>query len=194
MDFRSLNDQELVSKYANGSEECFEILVRRHKTRLFSYIYHNVRDRELSNDIFQDTFVKVINTLKQGAYNEEGKFLPWIMRIAHNLIIDHYRRLQKIPTVENRDDYDIFSGICSIDENVEEKIIINQIHHDVRKLVELLPDEQKEVLKLRHFSDMSFKDIADTTNVSINTALGRMRYAILNLRKMVEEKNIILTQ
>ncbi len=189
-----MNDQELVSQYVNGNEECFEILVRRHKTRLFSYIYHQVRDRELANDIFQDTFVKVINTLKQGCYNEEGKFLPWVMRISHNLIIDHFRKAAKIPTIDNsKTEYDIFSVLNIFDENVEEQIITNQIHHDVRRLVEMLPDEQKEVLKLRHYSDMSFKDIADNTNVSINTALGRMRYAILNLRKLIEDNNIILS-
>ncbi|MEI7594200.1 MAG: sigma-70 family RNA polymerase sigma factor [Bacteroidota bacterium] len=194
MDFGSMNDQELVSQYVNGNEECFEILVRRHKTRLFSYIYHQVRDRELANDIFQDTFVKVINTLKQGCYNEEGKFLPWVMRISHNLIIDHFRKAAKIPTIDNsKTEYDIFSVLNIFDENVEEQIITNQIHHDVRRLVEMLPDEQKEVLKLRHYSDMSFKDIADNTNVSINTALGRMRYAILNLRKLIEDNNIILS-
>lgn len=194
MDFRSMNDQELVSHYANGNEECFEVLVFRHKSRLFSYIYHQVRDRELANDIFQDTFVKVIHTLKHGCYNEEGKFLPWIMRIAHNLIIDHYRKCAKIPTINNsKSEFDIFSTLNIFDENAEDKIITDQIHQDLRVLVNKLPKVQKEVLQLRHFSDMSFKEIAENTNVSINTALGRMRYAIINLRKMIEEEKIILT-
>lgn len=153
-----------------------------------------VKDKHLAEDIFQDTFIKVINTLKAGAYNEEGKFLPWVMRIAHNLVIDFFRKSKRMPTVENSEEYDIFETLRIFDQTIEDKIIVEQIHHDVKMLIEYLPEEQKRVLKMRHYSDMSFKEIAEQTNVSINTALGRMRYALINLRKLVDEKSIILTR
>jgi len=187
-------DQELSRRYIAGDVSSLEILIKRHQRKLFSYIIHLVRDKQLAEDFFQDTFIKVINTLQSGAYNEEGKFLPWVTRIAHNLIIDHFRKSKRLPIAENSEDYDLLANLKVFDLNVEDRIITNQIHSDVRKLVEYLPDEQKEVLKLRHYHDMSFKDIAALTDVSINTALGRMRYALINLRKIIDEKNVILTR
>jgi RNA polymerase sigma-70 factor (ECF subfamily) len=155
-----------------------------------------VKDKDLADDLFQDTFIKVINTLRSGSYNEEGKFLQWVMRIAHNLIIDHFRKSNRIPVINNskNEDFNIFDTLEITDKSIEEQIITNQIHKDLRKLIEYLPPEQKEVLYMRHYAEMSFKDIAEVTNVSINTALGRMRYALINLRKLIAEKNIVLTQ
>ena len=152
-----------------------------------------VKDKELAEDIFQDTFYKVIITLKSGNYKEEGKFLSWIMRIAHNLVIDFFRKDKKIPVIENNDEYDIFNTIKIYDESYEEKIIKEQIDNDVKKLIDYLPEEQKEVLIMRHYKELSFKEIADLTNVSINTALGRMRYALINMRKIIDEKQIVLS-
>jgi RNA polymerase sigma-70 factor (ECF subfamily) len=153
-----------------------------------------VKDRDLADDIFQDTFVKVIHTLRNGSYKEEGKFVQWVMRIAHNLIIDHFRKSKRIPVVDNgSEDYDILSTIGLSDPSVEELLVTAQIHNDIRELIELLPEEQKQVLKMRHYADMSFKDIAEQTDVSINTALGRMRYALINLRKIIQEKELSLT-
>lgn len=189
-----LSDQELIHEYLSGNHSCIEKLIRRHQSRVFAYIIMVVKDKYLADDIFQDTFIKVINTLKSGTYKEEGKFLQWVMRIAHNLIIDHYRRSKRIPVVDVRDnDFDIFSTISLTDDSVERKLIIDQIHEDVKKMIEYLPEEQREVLKMRHYDELSFKEIAEQTSVSINTALGRMRYALINLRKMADEKNIILT-
>lgn len=189
-----ISDQELIGKYLNGNEESLELLINRHKRKVFAYIIMVVKDDQLADDIFQDTFIKVINTIRSGSYKEEGKFIQWVMRIAHNLIIDHYRRAKRLPVVNNSsDDFDIFNLVRITDPSVEEEIITNQIHEDVRNLIELLPNEQKEVLMMRHYNDMSFKEIAEATDVSINTALGRMRYALINLRKIVKEKNIILT-
>jgi RNA polymerase sigma factor (sigma-70 family) len=194
MNDRLISDQELVRQYIEGDHSSLEALIKKHQTKIFSYIMLIVKDRHLAEDIFQDTFIKVINTLKAGAYNEEGKFLPWVMRIAHNLIIDFFRKSKRMPMVENSDEYDIFETLKIFDQTIEDKIIVEQIHNDVRLLIEYLPTEQKEVLKMRHYGDMSFKDIAEQTNVSINTALGRMRYALINLRKLVDEKSIILTR
>lgn len=191
---RVISDQVLIRQFINGDHNSLEILVKRHQRKVFSYILLIVKDKHLAEDIFQDTFIKVINTLRAGAYNEEGKFLPWVMRIAHNLVIDYFRKSKRMPYVENSEEYDLFETLRVYEETVEDKMIIAQIHRDVRKLIEYLPEEQKEVLKMRHYKDMSFKDIADQTNVSINTALGRMRYALINLRKMVNEKEIILTR
>jgi len=190
-----INDKELIDRYLNGEISCLESLINRHKNRVFAYILMVVKDRQLADDIFQDTFIKVINTIKAGAYKEEGKFIQWVMRIAHNLIIDFFRKAKRIPVMENNiiGDFNIFDTISAKDHSIEEKIITEQIHNDVRSLIEYLPPEQKEVLYLRHYVGMSFKDIADQTDVSINTALGRMRYALINLRKMVKDKNIILT-
>jgi RNA polymerase sigma-70 factor (ECF subfamily) len=193
MQTQKLDDSVLVKSYIEGNERALEILILRHKQRIFSFIYSKVQNRDVAEDIFQDTFVKIINTLKMGKYNEEGKFLPWSMRIAHNLIIDFFRKGNRMPTFQNTDEFDIFSVICDPSGNVEKDIIRDQIYSDVRKLVEQLPEDQREVLKMRIFSDMSFKEISEQTSVSINTALGRMRYALINLRKMIDNNKIILT-
>ena len=186
------SDGVLVSNYINGNEKALEIIINRHKQRIFSFILSKVMDREIAEDIFQDTFIKVIKTLKRGAYNEEGKFLPWVMRIAHNLIIDHFRRNKRIPTFKNTDEFDIFSVISDNVLNAESQIIKTQILDDVRSIIQELPEDQKEVLLMRMYKDMSFKEIAENTDVSINTALGRMRYALINLRKLIEKHRIIL--
>ena len=188
-----ISDQELIGKYLAGHESALEKLIRRHKNRVYAYILMVVKDKELAEDLFQDTFIKVINTFRSRQYKEEGKFIQWVMRIAHNLIIDYFRKSKRIPIVENNDDYDIFDKVRIPVESVEEQIITEQIHRDVKKLIDYLPKEQKDVLVMRHYGDMSFKDIAEVTNVSINTALGRMRYALINLRKLVKEKDVILT-
>ena len=191
--YHELNDQELVNLYINVNESVLEVLINRHQSKIFSYILNLVKDESLAQDIFQDAFFKVINTLRKGNYNEEGKFLPWVMRISHNLVIDHFRRSKRMPIFDGGDDFDIFSVLPLKEGNVEDKIIIDQIHQDVRKLIEQLPKDQKEVLILRHYQDLSFKEIADLTDVSINTALGRMRYALINLRKVIQENDITIT-
>ena len=187
-----LNDRELVEMYQQGNEDCLNVLIERHQKRIFSAILFLVNNRELAEDIFQDTFVKVINTLKKGSYNEEGKFLPWVLRISHNLVIDHFRRNQRMPMVHDKEDYSIIESLQLMDDNVQDKIVREQIYKEVRLLVEELPYEQKEVVILRHFADMSFKEIADATGVSINTSLGWMRYALINLRKVIEKKKLVL--
>jgi RNA polymerase sigma factor (sigma-70 family) len=188
-----VQDQELVHNYINGHEEALSVLVTRHQQKVYTYIRMLVKDSALAEDIFQDVFVKVIHTLKSGNYNEEGKFLPWIMRIAHNLSIDHFRKAKRIPVVQPKDDFDIFRTLRIDEDNVEDKMVRDQILKDVKKLIRELPAEQQEVLILRHYADMSFQEIADFTNVSINTALGRMRYALINLRKIVKQKDVILS-
>lgn len=193
MHTQKLDDSVLVQNYINGNERSLEILILRHKQRIFSFIYSKVQDRDVADDIFQDTFIKVINTLKLGKYNEEGKFLPWTMRIAHNLVIDFFRKGNRMPTFQNTDEFDIFSVLSDQTLSAESELIKKQIHSDVRKLVDELPDDQREVLMMRIFKGMSFKEISDQTDVSINTALGRMRYALINLRKMIDNNNIILT-
>ncbi|MDO9137779.1 MAG: sigma-70 family RNA polymerase sigma factor [Lutibacter sp.] len=192
MESKTILDSVLVNNYINGNEKSLEILIIRHKQRIFSFILSKVSDREVAEDIFQDTFIKVINTLKRGAYNEEGKFLPWVMRISHNLIIDHFRRNKRLPKFNNTDDFDIFDVLSDEMLSVENQIIKEQILEDVKKMVEELPEDQKEVLVMRMYKDMSFKEIAENTDVSINTALGRMRYALINLRKLIEKHHIIL--
>ncbi len=192
MESKLLSDSVLVRDYMNGNEKALERLVIRHKQRIFSFIVSKVLDKEIAEDIFQDTFIKVIRTLKRGTYNDEGKFLPWIMRIAHNLVIDHFRKSKRIPTFKNNDEFDIFTVIGDDVLNAEKQLIKNQILNDVRDLIQGLPSDQKEVLIMRIYRDMSFKEIAENTNVSINTALGRMRYALINLRKLIEKHNIIL--
>jgi RNA polymerase sigma-70 factor (ECF subfamily) len=188
-------DKELVESYRKGNHASFELLINRHQTRIFSYIMMLVKDRQLADDIFQDTFIKIIRTIKNGTYKEEGKFIQWAMRIAHNLIIDHFRKSKRIPYTDvQNDNYDFMENIGLADPSVEQQMITDQIHEDLRQLITFLPDEQREVLYLRLYAEMSFKDIAELTNVSINTALGRMRYALINLRKMITEKNLILTQ
>ncbi|MDC3214979.1 sigma-70 family RNA polymerase sigma factor [Flavobacteriaceae bacterium] len=185
-------DAFLVNEYISGSEIALEKLINRHKLRIFNFIKSKVLDRDTAEDIFQDTFIKVIKTLKSGVYNEEGKFLPWVMRISHNLVIDFFRKNNRIPTIKNNDEYDVFKFISDTTPNVEMTLFQDQIISDLQKLVQDLPEDQKEVLVMRLYRDMSFKEIAENTNVSINTALGRMRYAIINLRKLVDENQIIL--
>jgi len=192
MQSKVISDSVLVSDYIKGNEKSLETLIVRHKQRIFSFVFSKVLDREIAEDIFQDTFIKVINTLKRGKYNEEGKFLPWVMRIAHNLVIDHFRRNKRIPTFKNTDEFDIFTVISDEVLNVEKQLIKDQILDDIRGLIVELPEDQKEVLIMRMYKDMSFKEIAENTDVSINTALGRMRYALINLRKLIEKHNIIL--
>ncbi|MBL6668961.1 MAG: sigma-70 family RNA polymerase sigma factor [Flavobacteriaceae bacterium] len=187
-----LSDASLISLYLDGSEESLERLIKRHQQRIFNFIFSKVLDRETAEDIFQDTFIKVVKTLKNGVYSEEGKFLPWVMRIAHNLIIDHFRRSNRIPSLETKEDFDIFQMIGDGSLNVESLLVNDQIVADLQRLVQELPEDQKEVLQMRLYRDMSFKEIAEQTKVSINTALGRMRYAIINLRKLIEENNINL--
>lgn len=194
---KKITDQELVRSYLNGDESAFEILLNRYKDRIFSYLMSILKDRKVAEDVFQDAFFKIIKTLKKGSYNEEGKFLPWAMRIAHNLAIDYFRKGKKMPTIGQAnggdEDFDIFSVVTIAENNVEDDMIDNQIKSDVRKLLDYLPDEQREIVYLRHFKEMSFKDIADKKDISINTALGRMRYALINLRKVIEENNVGLT-
>ncbi len=188
-------DKELISQYLEGNHFCLEKLIHRHQSRVYAYILMVVKDKQLADDIFQDTFIKVIKTIRSGAYKEEGKFIQWVMRIAHNLIIDYFRKAKRIPLIDNdNSEFDIFDTIKFTDPSIEEQIITEQIYDDVRSLIELLPEEQKEVLFMRHYAEMSFKDIAEQTDVSINTALGRMRYALINLRKLIREKNVILTK
>ena len=187
-----LNDQQLVHAYLEGNEKAFELLLSRHKRKVWSHIYLLVRDRELTEDLFQETFIKVVHTLKTGKYNEEGKFLPWVMRIAHNLVIDHFRRVKKMPLVRSNDDHDVFATIAQPGKNVEQRMVNVQIDADVRKLIDSLPGEQREVVLMRTYLGMSFKEISEHTEVSINTALGRMRYALINMRKMIKENEIVL--
>ncbi|WP_297702544.1 sigma-70 family RNA polymerase sigma factor [uncultured Eudoraea sp.] len=186
-------DSILVQNYISGDEKSLEMLINKHNQRLTSFIYSKVLDRAIAEDIFQDTFIKVIRTLKRGAYNEEGKFLPWVMRIAHNLIIDHFRRNKRMPKFEGSEDFNIFSVLGDGKLDAERQLIKDQIDSDLVLLIEELPDDQKEVLVMRIYKDMSFKEIAENTGVSINTALGRMRYALINLRKIIEKNNIVLT-
>ncbi|MAQ75598.1 MAG: RNA polymerase subunit sigma-24 [Aquimarina sp.] len=189
----AISDAVLVTNYINGSEGALATLIERHKQRIYSFIYSKVFDRDVSEDIFQDTFIKVIKTLKSGKYNEEGKFLPWVMRIAHNLVIDHFRKGNRMPKFEDNGEFSIFSVISDGDLNAEKKLIKGQVEEDLRMLIQELPEDQKEVLVMRMYRDMSFKEISEKTGVSINTALGRMRYALINLRKVIEKNNIVLT-
>ncbi|RYD70050.1 MAG: sigma-70 family RNA polymerase sigma factor [Sphingobacteriales bacterium] len=185
-------DEELITQYLNGNEPCLKMLINRHKSKIFTSIYLLVKDRSLAEDIFQDTFVKIINTLKKGSYQEEGKFLQWAMRIGRNLVIDHFRKLNKLPVVTDTEGNDILSYISIAEENREDEMIREQSHDRVRQLIQQLPEEQKEVLILRHYANLSFKEIAEITGVSINTALGRMRYALTNMRRLIEKHQISL--
>lgn len=193
----SIKDSVLVSDYISGKEASLSILINKHQQRLFSFIYSKIQDKDLTEDIFQDTFIKVIKTLRSGRYNEEGKFLPWVMRIAHNLMIDYFRKSKRFRSVRGRtsdnEELDIFNTIRNEELNIEEFLVKDQVKNDVKELIERLPEEQKEVVKLRYYYDMSFKEISQFTDVSINTALGRMRYALINLRKVVDEHGVILT-
>jgi RNA polymerase sigma-70 factor (ECF subfamily) len=186
-------DAQLVSAYMKGNEQAISVLITRHKQKIYSFIYSKVFDRDVSEDIFQDTFIKVIKTLKRGAYNEEGKFSPWVMRISHNLVIDHFRKNNRMPKFENNSDFNIFSVLHDGSLNAEKTMIKEQVEGDLKKIIQELPDDQKEVLLMRIYKEMSFKDISEKTGVSINTALGRMRYALINLRKVIDKHNIVLT-
>ena len=188
-----ISDSILVANYISGDEKSLEILIKRQKQRIYSFIYSKVYNRDLTEDIFQDTFIKVIKTLKLGNYNEEGKFISWVMRIAHNLVIDHFRKNKRIPKFENSYDFDIFSVLKNSDIDIENQMIKDQIHSEVKKIIDFLPDDQKEVLVYRYYNDLSFKEISEKTGVSINTSLGRMRYALINLRNIIKNKNISLT-
>jgi RNA polymerase sigma-70 factor (ECF subfamily) len=194
MNLETVDEKQLIKSYLNGNHASLQVLIKRHKNRLYSYIFLLVKDKQLADDIFQDTYLKVINTLKQGNYRDEGKFIQWVMRIAHNLIIDHFRKSKKVSFVESQNnEYDVFDTIRLTDPSIEERLVTKQIHSDLTKLLEYLPDEQKEVVMLRCYAGLSFKDIAEQTDVSINTALGRMRYALINLRKLIEEHKLVLT-
>ena len=188
-----LSDAVLVKDYVAGNEKALETLIKRHQSRIYGFIYSKISDSDISNDIFQDTFIKVIKTLKSNSYNEEGKFLPWVMRIAHNLIIDRFRRNKKMPMFRETEEFTIFSIMSDDELTIENKLIVEQVESDVRKLLEELPADQKEVLIMRMYQDMSFKEISEVTGVSINTSLGRMRYALMNLRKVIDKHQIILT-
>jgi RNA polymerase sigma-70 factor (ECF subfamily) len=190
---KELADEELVKHYALGNNKAFEVLLSRYKSRVYSYIYFIVRNRELTEDIFQDTFVKAIVTIKQGRYFESGKFLAWVNRIAHNLIIDHFRHERNENTVSNEDsEIDLFNNAKLCEDSIEDNLVQEQIMSDVVKLVDYLPDNQRDVIRMRYYDDLSFKEIADKTGVSINTALGRMRYALLNMRRIADEKDVCL--
>jgi RNA polymerase sigma-70 factor (ECF subfamily) len=188
-----LPDAVLLKNYISGDESALASLIERHQSKIYGFIYSKINDRDLSDDIFQDTFIKVIKTLKSQSYNEEGKFLPWVMRIAHNLVIDHFRKAKKMPFQRETEEYSIFNYMTDNSLNVEGQIISQQVESDLIKLLDELPEDQKEVIMMRIYQDLSFKEIADLTGVSINTALGRMRYALLNLRKIINKNQIILT-
>lgn len=190
---QQLNDAQLITDYVQGDEHALEMLIEKYQQRIFNFIFSKIHDRDLTEDIFQETFFKVIRTLKNGVYNEEGKFLPWVMRIAHNLVIDHFRKSNRLPRYESNDDFDIFQFIGNSEISAEDALIDEQIVQDLQRLILELPEDQREVLLMRVYKDMSFKEIAENTGVSINTALGRMRYAVINLRKLIEAHQIVLT-
>lgn len=190
-----LSDNSLVQQFVDGNQSAIEVLISRHKKRVFTYIYLVVKDHHLAEDIFQDTFIKVIRSLKSGRYTENGKFISWVLRISHNLIIDHFRKEKLLNTTSNDDmSVDLFNSPRYSEENIEDKLIYDQITCDVRLLIDELPDDQREVIMMRLYQGLSFKEISDLTEVSINTALGRMRYALINLRKLIEKKNLSLTK
>lgn len=192
MSVSQCTDQELIQLFISGNESALSVLIKKHESRLYTYIKMMVKDQALAEDIYQDTFMKVIFKLKSGHYNEEGKFLPWLTRIAHNLVIDHFRKQKRMPMVNSTEENDVFRTIKLQDNTIEDVIVKEQILKDVKKLIKLLPEEQQEVLILRHYANLSFQEIAEMTGVSINTALGRMRYALINIRKIVKSKEIIL--
>ena len=187
-----LSDHELIKSFNAGNVNAFEVLVLRHKDKLYTSIFFLVKDKYLAEDIFQDVFIRIIDTIKSGRYTEEGKFLPWAMRIAHNLCVDYFRKVKRTPTIKNSDDQDIFEVLNFTEDSAEDKMIKKQSHNRVKDMLDQLPEDQREVIILRHYADMSFKEIAEITNCSINTALGRMRYGLINLRKMMMAKQISL--
>ena len=193
---KQTEDRDLINAYVKGNEKAFEILLMRHKNKIHRFIGMKLRDTDLTEDIFQETFIKIINTLKSGAYNEEGKFLPWAMRIAHNLVIDHFRKSSRVRLISESssksDDFNIFSTLNLTDENIEQSITRGELESQMVDLVEYLPDTQRDILKMRIFQDLSFQDISEMENISINTALGRMRYALINLRKLIEKHEMVV--
>ncbi|HLQ99410.1 MAG TPA: sigma-70 family RNA polymerase sigma factor [Sphingobacterium sp.] len=186
------SDQELIQAYIEGDEKALEALLYQYKDKIYTSIYIRLKDHFIAEDVFQETFIKIINTLKSGKYNHEGKFLPWAMRIAYNLVMDHFRKMKRTPPVVNNEGFDIFEILNFSEDDAEVQLIKQQRDRDLKKVIQMLPDEQKEVLIMRHYCEMSFKEIADITDVSINTALGRMRYALSNMRKLIEENNLVL--
>ncbi len=192
MQVMPVSDQQLIALYLEGDERSFEVLLSRHRQKIYTSIYLFVKDQALAEDIFQEVFIKIIDTLRKGKYNHEGKFVQWAMRISYNMCVDYFRRAKRRPKVAPTETFDIFDVLKVSDDNAEQRMIKSQTHEKIRKLVDQLPPEQREVVILRHYADMSFKEIAQLTRVSINTALGRMRYALINIRKMVEEKEVIL--
>jgi RNA polymerase sigma-70 factor (ECF subfamily) len=196
MAMKQLDDRDLITEYIGGNEKAFEVLLARHKDKIYRFIYMKLRNQELANDVFQETFVKIIKTLKVGSYNEEGKFLPWAMRIAHNLVIDHFRKASKVRMISesssNYDDFNIFSTLSQTDKNMEQSMSHDELEKQMVELIDYLPETQRAILKMRIFQDMSFKDIAESEDISINTALGRMRYALINLRKMIDKHQLVV--
>jgi RNA polymerase sigma-70 factor (ECF subfamily) len=196
MELKRMDDRELITLYISGNEKAFETLLMRHKDKIYRFVYMKVRCQDLAHDIFQETFVKVINKFRLQEYNEEGKFLPWAMRIAHNLVIDHFRRTSRVKMVSEssslKDDYSIFNTLSQTDKNVQEKLITDEIESQMVHLIDYLPAAQKSIIQMRIFQDMSFKEIAEIEEISINTALGRMRYALMNIRKIIEQNNICI--
>ncbi|MFZ1529695.1 MAG: sigma-70 family RNA polymerase sigma factor [Ferruginibacter sp.] len=188
----NLTDQQLVHLYMNGDADALSTLVVRYKDKIYTSIYLLVKDKYLAEDIFQDVFIRIIDTLKGGRYVDEGKFLPWAMRIAHNLCVDHFRKVKRTPSIKTSDDRDIFESINFSEAGADQRMMNGQSHDKVRKMIDMLPEDQREVIILRHYADLSFKEISQLTNCSINTALGRMRYGLINLRKMMTEKQIAL--
>jgi RNA polymerase sigma-70 factor (ECF subfamily) len=195
MIMKRMDDRELITSYIDGNEKAFEVLLMRHKDKIYRFVYLKLRDADLAQDIFQETFVKIINTLKAGSYNEEGKFLPWAMRIAHNLVIDHFRKSNKVRMISEssstKDDFNIFSTLSLEDKNIQETMSYDELEKQMVDLIDHLPATQRDILKMRIFRDMSFKDIAEAEDISINTALGRMRYALINMRKLIEKHQLV---
>lgn len=196
MSMKTMDDQQLITIYLTGDNKAFETLLLRHKNRIFRFILMKIKDRDLADDIFQETFVKIINTLQLGKYNEEGKFLPWAMRIAHNLIIDHFRKTSKVRMISESssfsDDYSIFNVLSTGEENTLETMTRTELETQMVDLIDHLPETQREIIQMRIFQDLSFKDIAEMENISINTALGRMRYALMNLRKLIDKHQLVI--
>lgn len=195
MIMKRMDDRELITSYIDGNEKAFEVLLMRHKDKIYRFVYLKLRDADLAQDVFQETFVKIINTLKAGSYNEEGKFLPWAMRIAHNLVIDHFRKSNKVRMISEssstKDDFNIFSTLSLEDKNIQESMSYDELEKQMVDLIDHLPASQRDILKMRIFRDMSFKDIAEAEDISINTALGRMRYALINMRKLIEKHQLV---
>ena len=190
---QKLDDSQVLNSYINGDESALNLLINKYRSRVFGFIFSKVRDKDVAEDIFQDAFIKVINTIKRGKYNEEGKFIVWVMTITHNLIMDYFRKQKKQRFLKPMGNFDVFDVLHNGDLNVEQKLVKEQLYNQLKSLIQDLPFEQERILKMRYYAKMSFKEIADTCDISINTALGRMRYAIINLRKIIEKKGITLT-